>query len=168
MLQEKASIAHLLDLRPSWACGAKLCFFSAIFGKRLREVACASDFPASVKALPSVSVLVENEKVQAMVDSGCTKTIVARRLARNIHRCGQVIAVDGSLVACGMANLEVVVNGIKLVLQCLVLDDMVKDFELILGMDVIKSLGGVRIDEKGVQFGGGNWSTHYYRQVGSR
>ena len=57
---------------------------------------------------------------------------------------GKLLAVDGSLVACGSAVVRMVVDGRPIDVQCLVVETLVAQFDLILGMDVIRRLGGLR------------------------
>lgn len=93
--------------------------------------------------------------VRALVDTGCTQTVAAQRLAHGIQwKLGEVVAVDGTIVPCGKGYLDLGVGGRKLSVQCLVLDSMLKEFDLILGMDVIERLGGVAVSgNRGVTFG---------------
>ena len=117
--------------------------------KRTREAACASSLPAHVKALPCVDVLEDGKTVRALVDTGCTQTIVAKRLAKCVLPCsGSVIQVDGSSVKCAMGDVVVSVNSHEIKLNCLILDSMMAEFDLIVGMDVIHQLGGMHIGSR--------------------
>ena len=67
-----------------------------------------------MKALPSVSVTIvdKNVLVRALVDSGCSQTIISKNLAPAFNPYGgRVIAVDGSTVPCGVAVMKVRVSG---------------------------------------------------------
>lgn len=91
--------------------------------------------------------MVGGEEVIALVDSGCTETIVARRLVHNVVSGGEgvVVTVDGAKLKCEKSRVTLLVDGRKLEVSCIVLNNMLSEFELILGMDVVKRLGGVTI-----------------------
>jgi hypothetical protein len=108
--------------------------------------------------LPVIDVLLDGKSVSALVDSGCSRTIVLKRLVKNMvdGSNGTIMAVDGKFVKCGLGCVNLMVNGIKLDLQCLVMDSILFEVEVILGMDVIRRLGGVTFGDAtgGVVFGG--------------
>ena len=112
-----------------------------------------------MKALPSLSVLVANDAAEfparALVDSGCSQSIISRRFVRDVKPFGsKVIAVDGSTVSCGEAFVEVRVDGQVVSLLCLVMDKLIPEFDVVLGMDAIKRLGGLRLHgDASLQFG---------------
>jgi ribonuclease HI len=84
--------------------------------------------------------------VRALVDTGCTQTVAARTLLKDVQKCGGVVvAVDGTSVQCSTGCIDVNVCGQQLKVNCLVLDNMLKEFALILGMDVVERLGGVNV-----------------------
>lgn len=145
----------MLDVRWKWPYIAEL---HICIGKRSRGTVCASGSPSAMKAqLPMIDVVVDGVKVLALVDSGCTQSIVARRLARKAVVMGSrsVMAVDGKSVSCGVTQVEMVVNGRELNFQCLVMDSLLVEVEVIIGMDVIRMLGGVSLGSRsgGVNFG---------------
>jgi transposase InsO family protein len=112
-----------------------------------------------MKALPVVSIVASGERVQALVDTGCSQTIVAQRLARNVtNGAGRIMTVNGSSVSCaGTTMVQLGVGERKLVVHGLVLERMVPGVDVILGMDVITQLGGVTVKMGGAtpraQFG---------------
>lgn len=99
-------------------------------------------------ALPTIDVVVGGSYVRALVDTGCSQTIVARRFVQEFINCNRsVMAVDGGEVAVdGEGWLKMSVNGKDIQIKCLVLSRLLPAFEIILGMDVVKKLDGVRID----------------------
>ena len=104
-------------------------------------------------ALPTVAVEVDGEQLVALVDSGCSRTVVARRLVKKLARSGgSVTMVDGGsvMVDC-KGEVTMTVFGQTLTMECMVLAKMLTSFELILGMDFIRELGGVWIGPNKVE-----------------
>ena len=117
-----------------------------VFGKRLWEVTCANGRSQELKALPTVDIMVDEERIRALVDSGCTRTIAARRLVKKFSvNGGWVLAVDGSKVKCGVGQLVMSISGMDMTACCLVLGNLISAFDVIIGMDIIQLLGGVTI-----------------------
>ena len=91
-------------------------------------------------------VLVNGVKVRALVDTGCTQTIVSKSLVSEVTACsGNVMTVNGVEVKCGISTAVLTVCGRELRVQCLVLDSLLTYFDLVLGMDVVERLGGVNV-----------------------
>ena len=67
------------------------------------------------------------------------------------------MTADGKHVICGSGCVEMAVNGKQLQVQCLVLERLPVQFEVIVGMDIIENLGGVTVGSShgGVEFGAG-------------
>jgi hypothetical protein len=105
------------------------------------------------------SVTVSGKKVKALVDTGCSRTIVADRLLAHVAGGeGRITAVDGSGVKCKYANAVSLGVGERVIqADCLVLEKILPGVDVILGMDVIGRLGGVTVSVEGgtprVQFG---------------
>ena len=100
----------------------------------------------------------EGVSVRALVDSGCSQTIISSKFVRNdsfVPSGGRVMAVDGSLLGCGEVSMDVVVDQHALTIPCLVMEKLISEFDMVLGMDAIKRLGGMRLngEDGGVQFG---------------
>ena len=116
-----------------------------------------------MKALPTVPVTLvgSSSPVYALVDTGCSQSLISSSLLRDTNSnqmtsTGKLLTVDGSLVECGSAMIRMVVGGRPIGVQCLVIETLVAPFDLILGMDVIRRLGGLRVLCGGgeeVQFG---------------
>lgn len=88
------------------------------------------------------------------MDSGCGKSIVPRRLV-GLARGGprNVITVDGSRVRCsGTVTVTVEVDGARVTLECLVMDNLLKGVDVVLGVDFIGRIGGVSLTSSGVEF----------------
>ncbi len=95
-----------------------------------------------------VEVLVSGRRVQALLDTGCSQTIAARSLVRDVVGCGgSVTTVDGREAALdGKGQIELAIGGHNLSMECLILSRLLPMAKLILGMDMVKKLGGVFID----------------------
>ena len=91
---------------------------------------------------------------RAMVDSGCSQTIILQTLARGRNQVVDVMAIDGRLVRSGGESIcDITIRRSTIKVRCLLLPQLVSDIEVILGLDVIMKLGGVTIDVHGVRFG---------------
>ena len=123
----------------------------------MRESACASGFPSIVAQLPSVNAHFDGVGVCALVDSGCSRSIVSSRVVRGsqvVPVCVPVQMMNGESATCrGSIVGDIVVSGASVAVDCLV-SDVVPGFDLLLGMDVIRALGGCVIDDAGVCFRG--------------
>ena len=100
-----------------------------------------------------MDVILEGRLTKALVDTGCSKTIVTSRLAGFGGSRSSVIAVDGSRVQClGQATVSLVVVGEILRVSCIVAKRLLDEVDVILGMDVIERLGGVTVRGGKVRF----------------
>ena len=84
------------------------------------------------------------------MDSGCTQTIISKKLFNRTHDVApigqeKVVTVDGSVVTCPRADINLLISHHSIVAECLVLDTLISEFDLILGMDVIQRLGGMTL-----------------------
>ena len=95
--------------------------------------------------------------MRALVDTGCTTTMVRSSLVGDRVGESWMSAFDGRKVRCGgerPVNLEVV--GTPVVVSAVAIEHLVGDLDVILGMDVIEQLGSVTIRSNGVDFGQDN------------
>ena len=91
----------------------------------------------------------------ALVDTGCSQSIVSADLVKVQGGSRNVVAVDNRVVH-GVAETEVelMVGKMRLTVTCLAMKDIVSDLKVIIGMDVIRRVGGVAVDGNGnVRFG---------------
>ena len=146
-----------------WKCGGKGHLSrNCQAGNEKGKPSVPVDFPAThMKALPSVEVIVGNIIVRALVDSGCSQTIASKSLIKNFVPCrGEVVTVDGNRVkCCGTGDLSMVVSNQQLEIKALVLDKLLPQYQIVLGIDIISRLNGVWIDGTGqgiVRFGMSN------------
>ena len=148
----------------SWTRRKKLLSACELVGKRKWETACASGFPGELEALPSITVFVgdagSQRPVRALVDTGCTQTLISSRLVQNASKSArsgvwELMAVDGSVVSCDKVTVSMTINDTFLAVPCYVMTSLLAAFDLILGMDVIERLGGLRLccGDGSIQFG---------------
>ena len=82
----------------------------------------------------------------ALVDTGCTTTMVKTHLVAGWNGNGRVVAFDGRNVkCCGTSNVQLELEGRQLNVEAIVNDHLVPGVEAIIGMDVIWQLGGVTV-----------------------
>jgi predicted aspartyl protease len=125
-------------------------------------LSCASGFPGGLAQLPTVKVRVGGEVLRGLVDTGCSRTVLSRRWASStmpLTPAQKITMMDGSTVACVLScGVDAVVDGTTVSLDCLVVD-VLPGYQILLGMDAVKALGGVRVSGSGaVAFGA---STQY-------
>ena len=98
-------------------------------------------------------LIVNGREARALVDTGCTTTMIHDRFAEVVSGVAIVSAFDGRQVRCkGASNVEITVAGKKMNQDVTVVSEMVEGFDLVLGMDVIAALGGVEVSGSKVQF----------------
>ena len=92
--------------------------------------------------------------LRALVDIGCTTTLVTLEIVEDWNRKSRITVVDGRDVDCkGISLVKLVVSGMKLNINAVVIDRMVEGIGLVMGMDAISQLGGVLINDDRVNFG---------------
>ena len=92
----------MLQLGKVWTYGKVLYSDS---GKRARGSFCTSSYPSNrLKAqywpLPIIEVVVNNTVMTALLDTGCTTTLINSRFMSGCSRCDTVKAVDGRDIKC--------------------------------------------------------------------
>ena len=93
-----------------------------------------------------MSVWINGCKRSALVDTGCTQTLVRKACCNAWEKKVPVLTVGGgSLVCCG----ESVVDGPPVAVQALVVDGELLGYDLLLGMYSITQLGGITVNETG-------------------
>lgn len=104
--------------------------------------------------VPVINVHVNGQSVQALVDTGCTKSMVRVGLCDAMERRTVLVAFDGSEVKCsGVSKVEVAIGAEAVRQEVLVMEQMVGDIDMVIGMDLMTKLGGVKISQGQVQFG---------------
>ena len=67
--------------------------------------------------LPMIDMLVKGREVRALVDTGCTMTVVSTKVCGQYSGMSSLVAFDGSVVQCkGEAKVPMVVNGVSMVM----------------------------------------------------
>ena len=131
-------------------------------GKLVRGDYCACSHPRDMKAncdtLPVVDIVIRpnNETAKALVDTGCSTTVVHSRYVAQSHCIGNVYinAFDGRPIKCrGATWLNIGISGRQLRVRAVVSDHLVDGVDVVLGVDVIDRLGGVTVRCGRVSFG---------------
>lgn len=128
--------------------------------KHVKEavLSCAGSLSSgSLAQLPRVRVYRGGKELIALLDTGCSKSIVAGKLVspeevRPFH-C-RVVMMDGKDTVCSTAcTLSMEVEGVVLKVDCVV-GEILPPYDMLLGMDFVKLMGGVFVDGSGnIEFG---------------
>lgn len=108
--------------------------------------------------LPIVTLTVNQAKVRALVDTGCEQSVLLESLCQSIGLKPQghsrvVSMLNGETTVCkGVTRVCVQIGDKETDVSCLVAPGLVRDVDMILGMDAIGGLGGVRVGDE-VEFG---------------
>ena len=99
----------------------------------------------------TISNITHKQNFKALVDTGCQQTVISQQMCERegLRPTGPrhiVTMLNGEqTMCCGEVLAEFSVNGIIVTSRCLVAAALVCDADVILGMDVIRYLGGVCI-----------------------
>ena len=114
----------------------------------------------NTRKLPSMKVRVDGQECTGLIDSGCSQTLVSKAVCRFWKRKSTgVLTADGRTLNCwGYGKIKVEVSRVSVVdIEAFVVDKQLLGFDLLLGIDAIKELGGVYLTESGEAcFGGLN------------
>ena len=127
--------------------------------KQQQAALCANGDPvqmvaSGVKDVPVILAEVNGNQVRALVDTGCTNSMVTQRVAGRVHGQKEMVAFDGRRVRCkGTSVAQVKVGDEVMQLEVTVAEQLVGGVDFVLGMDVISMLGGVRVQKHTVCFG---------------
>ena len=120
----------------------------ASVGTRLQTVG------SQLRGVPVVQVMVNGRLVHALVDTGCTTTMVHDNLVNGATGEAVMVAFDGREVVCkGLALVNLQVGEKVISHEVTVVENMVKGVEVVLGMDVIGQLGGMKVKKGEIEFG---------------
>lgn len=105
-----------------------------------------------LSALPIVDAVINGRKVRALIDTGCSRSILASWLCKSSGGSScSIISVDGSEVSCiGEASVSVVAMGRSVDVSCLIARKLFSGVGSVLGMDFILAVGGVQVSNEGV------------------
>ena len=115
---------------------------------------CAGSFPSNVTAaLPIIDIKVNGKHARALVDTGCSKTIVTEAYCDECSGEVQILTVNGSKIKCeGEFDALLDIRGVKCRTSCIVSRTLLSGIGVILGIDAINFMGGVFVSESGVKF----------------
>ena len=92
-----------------------------------------------MKSLPCVKVELNGRELIGLVDTGCTTSMVRADLLNTWYGKSNMIAFDGSTVQClGQSHVKVLVDGEIIETTFMVVKNIVANFEMVIGMDVIR------------------------------
>ena len=113
----------------------------------------------NTRKLPSMKVRVDGQECTALIDSGCSQMLVRQAMCRFWKRkSSRVLTAERRTLNCrGYGKIKVEVGRVLAVdIEALIVDKLL-GFDLLLGIDAIKLLGGVYLTESGeAHFGGLN------------
>ena len=97
------------------------------------------------EVLPAVTVCVNGFKRLALLDTGCSQSLVTRVLCHSWEKKKvDVFTIgEGALRCCGIGRVQLDVGSGCPINVVLVVDRKLLGFDLLLGFDIIKKLGGV-------------------------
>ena len=98
------------------------------------------------EALPVVIVCINGCQRMALLDIGCSRSLVTRALCHswNKKKVDVFTVGEGALRCCGVGRVQLDVgSGCPIDVEVLVADRKLLGFDLLLGFDIIKKLGGV-------------------------
>ena len=100
-----------------------------------------------------MKVRVDGQECTALIDSGCSQTLVSKAVCRFWKRkSAGVLTANGRTLNCrGYGKIKVEVDRVPAVeIEALVVDKQLLGFDFLLGIDAIKLLGGVYLTESGL------------------
>ena len=107
-----------------------------------------------MKSLPCAKVVLNGRELLGLVDTGCTTYMMRTNALNTWYGKSSTIAFDGSTVQClGQSRVKVLVDGESVEATVMVVKNVVANFEIVIGMDVIRMLGGVTVADGTIKFG---------------
>lgn len=127
-----------------------------MFKKRIRgdSYRCAGSLLGQRAQLPELTVYVRGCRRTALVDTGCSRTIISKAVAgeSGILCVNDVTMMNGDVVSCFKTLIcTVSIAGKTIELNCLV-SEIIPGYDVLLGMDAITAMGGVTVTERSVNF----------------
>lgn len=106
--------------------------------------------------IPSILVLIDGKCLKAMIDSGCSRSIISTEVpvdSKQRYTVNEnVVTMNGTLVECQDAcTVHVIFENRKVLLNCII-SKIVPGYDILLGMDFIDAVGGVMIIEGEARF----------------
>ena len=103
--------------------------------------------------LPAVTVHINGFRRLALLDTGCSRSLVTRALYHSWEKkkVDVFTAGEGAQRCCGVEHVQLDVgSGCPIVVEVLVADGKSLGFDLLLSFDIIKKLGGVYMTRDGM------------------
>ena len=103
-------------------------------------------------ALPAVSVQIDRVRQTALVDTGCTQTLVHKPCCQMWKKKQVPLLVVGgnSSMCCGESVVQIGIgNGPSVAVQALVVDEALFGYDLLLRLNAIRQLGGMTMSATG-------------------
>ena len=102
------------------------------------------------EALPAVTVHINGFQRLALLDTGCSRSLITRALCHSWEKVDVFTVGEGALRCCGIGHVQLDVgSGCPIDVEVLVADRKLLGFNLLLGFDIIKQLGGVYMTREG-------------------
>ena len=124
-------------------------------GKRTRgRVFSTSPFPKPHLngALPAVNVQIDGVRRTALVDTGCTQTLARKPCCETWKKKQAPLLVVGgsSSMCCGESVVQIGIgDGPSVAVRALVVDGDLLGYDLLLGLNAIRQLGGMAMSDTG-------------------
>ena len=99
---------------------------------------------------PKIDVLIEGRRVRALIDTECTTTTIR---ANSVHAWignTSIKAFDGRDMKCRGVSNSLTIRRRLLRTEKRVVDHRVADIKAMIGMDVIRRMGAVTVDRRGL------------------
>ena len=103
-------------------------------------------------ALPAVSVQIDGIRRTALMDTGCTQTLVRKPCCQTWKKKQVPLMVVGgnSSMCCGESVVQIGIgNGPSVAVRALVVDEALFGYDLLLGLNAIRQLGGMTMSDTG-------------------
>jgi len=112
----------------------------------------------NVQALPTILVSVNGHPVRALIDTGCSKSVIDHSCVSKTDynwKSVSIVLADGSERTFVGAEVKMRIESVVINVSCVVVPRLAGSFKVLLGMDVISKLGGVTIADGNAKFGKG-------------
>ena len=98
--------------------------------------------------------MVDGRRARALLDTGCSKSLVGSWITKPVCcSSGAIVSVDGrETSSIGSAVVRVETEGFKEMVDVDVMKSLAGQLDVILGMDFIGAIGGIRIKSGCVQY----------------
>ena len=134
---------------------SRTCTSATVSSKKLAgrvTLSCAGGLPGSLAQLPMKDVWIGKKKVRGLGDTSCSQSILSNTMvgdARVRPTAQRIMTMSGASVECKKcANVELCVDGVQIVLDCLVCE-LLPGIDMLLRMDVVAQIRCLCVTGKG-------------------